>query len=147
MLIQIAICAVLIVATTFVHAVGMSLALRWLVRAQALRLSAAAIWVRSAVVAALVLILFAATLVEATLWAVTYRQLRALPDFGESMYFSMVTYTTLGYGDVVLDGQWRLLSALEAANGIIMFAWTTALVIVALRSVSKQLPRLREADE
>jgi hypothetical protein len=40
----------------------------------------------------------------------------------------MVTYTSLGYGDVVLEKGWRLLGAFEAANGIVMFGWTTALI-------------------
>lgn len=44
------------------------------------------------------------------------------------MYFSLVAFTTLGFGDVVLDPSWQLLSAIEAANGIMIFGWTTALI-------------------
>ena len=47
----------------------------------------------------------------------------------------MVTYTTLGYGDVVLIERWRLLSSFEATNGIIMFGWTTAIVIAAVQRI------------
>jgi hypothetical protein len=47
----------------------------------------------------------------------------------------MVTFTTLGYGDVVLDQQWRLLASFEAANGIIMFGWTTAIVMAVVHHV------------
>jgi voltage-gated potassium channel Kch len=39
-----------------------------------------------------------------------------------------VTFTTLGYGDITLDEKWRVLGAFEAANGIIMFGWTTAII-------------------
>jgi hypothetical protein len=43
------------------------------------------------------------------------------PTHEQAFYFSTVTYTTLGYGDVVMEGGWRLLATFEAANGIIMF--------------------------
>jgi voltage-gated potassium channel Kch len=146
MLVQVLIGSALILVTTLIHAGGMSVALRWLTMTYAKRLHLASFWKRSLVVAALVLILFVATFLEASLWAATYVVLGAIPDFEEALYFSTVTYTTLGYGDIVLDDRWRLLSSVEAANGLIIFAWTTALVIVALRRFSKQLPKLRALD-
>jgi len=146
MLHQVLIGSAMIVATTVIHAAGMSVALRWITMAHAKRLSLAPFWVRSLVVATMVLVLFVAMLLEASLWAATYLVLDAFPDLEEALYFSIVTYTTLGFGDVVLDVQWRLLSSLEAANGIIMFSWTTALLIVALRRFSKQLPKIQALD-
>jgi hypothetical protein len=50
----------------------------------------------------------------------------------------MVTFTTLGYGDITLTESWRLLAAFEAANGSIMFGWTTALVVALLHSFFTQ---------
>jgi len=44
-------------------------------------------------------------------------------------------FTTLGYGDVVLSDRWRLLSSLQAANGIIMFGWTTAIVLATVQRI------------
>jgi voltage-gated potassium channel Kch len=79
--------------------------------------------------------MFLASAVEAGLWAATYLALGAIPGVERAMYFSTVTYTTLGYGDVVMEERWRLLSALEAANGIIMFGWTTALIFAAVQVV------------
>lgn len=59
--------------------------------------------------------------------------------------FMVVTLTTLGCGDVVLTEQRRLLAAIEAANGIIMFGWSTALVIaVVQRTFASLLKRIRE---
>lgn len=55
------------------------------------------------------------------------------------MYFSMVTFTTLGYGDITLGGDWRLLASFEAANGIIMFGWTTALIVAYLQRMISTL--------
>jgi Ion channel len=45
----------------------------------------------------------------------------------------METFTTLGYGDITLDKDWRLLSSFEAANGLLMFGWSTALVFTAVQ--------------
>jgi hypothetical protein len=87
------------------------------------------------VLAAFVLWLFVAAVVQASAWALLYVAVEALPSYEEAFYFSIVTYSTLGYGDIVLDKQWRLLSALEAANGLIMFGWTTAMVFVAVQWV------------
>ncbi len=61
--------------------------------------------------------------------AVLYMALGALRSFEESLYFSTVTFVTLGYGDVVLGKAWRLLSAIEAANGVILVAWSTAFLV------------------
>lgn len=49
-----------------------------------------------------------------------------LKDFEEALYFSAITFATIGYGDVTLGGKWRLVSALEGVNGILLFGWTTA---------------------
>lgn len=136
----------LVVVTTVIHGGGMSAALRWLALALGRGLGEGSFWRRSLVVSVVVLILFVALLVEAALWAAAYVVLGAIREFEEALYFSTVTYTTLGYGDVVLDERWRLLASFEAANGIIIFGWTTALIFVAVRRISRQLPRLQERD-
>ena len=55
--------------------------------------------------------------------------LAALGDFEAALYFSTASFTTLGYGDVVLDHRWRLLGAIEGANGLLLFGWSTAFLI------------------
>ena len=83
---------------------------------------------RVAVLATLVFLMSLASYLESGLWAVFYVMVDALPAFEDAIYFSLVTFTTLGYGDITLDEKWRLLAAFEAANGIIMFGWTTAII-------------------
>lgn len=57
-----------------------------------------------------------------------------LTSFEEAAYFSVVTFTTLGYGDITLvEHDWRLLSGLEALNGILLVGWTTALLYVVVQ--------------
>ena len=86
-------------------------------------------------VSGVVILMFLASVLEVLVWALTYLALNAIEGFERALYFSMVTYTTLGYGDVVLIERWRLLSSFEAANGIIMFGWTTAIVIAAVQRI------------
>jgi hypothetical protein len=62
-------------------------------------------------------------------YAFVYLQLGALTEFEPALYFSTVSFTTLGYGDIVLEPQWRILSAIEGANGLILFGWSTAFLI------------------
>jgi hypothetical protein len=64
-----------------------------------------------------------------------YLSIGAIEGLDKAVYFSMVTYTTLGYGDVLLDENWRVPASYQAVNGIIMFGWTTAIIIYAIRQV------------
>lgn len=66
------------------------------------------------------------------LWALTLHALGTFPTLEESLYFSMVAFTTLGFGDVLLDQHWRLLSGSLAANGLILFSLATAFLLQIL---------------
>ena len=80
-------------------------------------------------------------LVEVMLWALTYLwgvPTGQLDSFEEATYFSFVTFTTLGYGDITLDSEWRLLSGIEAFIGILLVGWTTALLFAVLQRSLRQ---------
>jgi hypothetical protein len=81
----------------------------------------------------LMIVLMLGNIGQVAFWALLYRALGAFEDFETAMYFSGVTFTSLGYGDVVLDGRMRLLGPLQAANGLMMFGITTALFIAAIQ--------------
>lgn len=63
---------------------------------------------------------------EISVWALFYAGTKAMPDLQSALYFSVVTYTTTGYGDLVLPKEWRLLAGVEALTGILMCGWSTA---------------------
>lgn len=65
-------------------------------------------------------------LVEIGVWAGVYWWQNCLPDFETSLYFSGTSYTTLGYGDVVLSRPWRLVGALESLSGVLLMGWSAA---------------------
>jgi hypothetical protein len=89
-------------------------------------------------ISVVVLMMFLAALLEAGIWAAVYLAVGALPDLETALYFSTVTFTTLGYGDVTLDAGWRLLGSFQAANGSIMFGWTTAIVMAVIHRMAAE---------
>jgi uncharacterized membrane protein len=84
-------------------------------------------------------VLMLGNIFQVAFWALLYRALGAFEDFETAMYFSGVTFTSLGYGDVVLNGRIRLLGPLQAANGLMMFGITTALFFSAIQQAMGKL--------
>ena len=66
-------------------------------------------------------------------WAVTFYLAGVFHSFEPSLYFSLVTFSTLGFGDIILDEKWRILSGLTAANGLLSFGWSTAYMVELVR--------------
>lgn len=73
--------------------------------------------------------LFALHTAEIWAYALLYWQAGALGQFEDSLYFSTVTYATIGYGDLVLPDDWRLVGAIEGASGVILLGWSTAFFV------------------
>lgn len=78
--------------------------------------------------------------IQVLVWAIAYLQIERieeLVDFEDAIYFSVVTYTTLGYGDISITGDWRLLGGIEAMNGILLFGWSAALLFAVVQQLSR----------
>ena len=82
-----------------------------------------------------ILLVTALHTVEATLWAAAYRLLGALPDTRSAMLYSLSAITTYGHASALLPEHWRLLGALEALNGILLFGLTTAFLFALIQEV------------
>jgi hypothetical protein len=78
-------------------------------------------------------------LAEAIVWGLFFRWVDALPDLESAAYFSLASYTTVGYGDVVVGKPWRILGPLEAAVGVLMLGWSTGVLVAAIGRVYRQL--------
>lgn len=80
---------------------------------------------------------------EIILWASAYWLLLSTGELGtfeEAVYFSFITFTTLGYGDITLTEGWRLLSGIEAMNGIMLAGWTTAMLFALVQRIWQSIP-------
>ena len=71
-------------------------------------------------------------MVETALWASFYYWQSLFPDFETSLYFSLTSYTTIGFGDVVLPQKWRLLGALEGISGVLLCGLSTAFIFAVV---------------
>jgi Ion channel len=84
---------------------------------------------QGALIIVVVLGLFAIHTLEVWLYALVYLAIGAISDFESALYFSTVTFASLGYGDIVLSPAWRIFGAIEAVNGLILLGWSTAFLI------------------
>ena len=132
MLFEIFIGSAMIVLTTLIHGVFTMVGVEYMRDYVDRHHEPALIW-STLRLTVFVLWFFLATILEVWSWAVLYVFLGAFQSIETAVYFSTVTFTTLGFGDIVLEDEWRLLSAFEAANGLLMFGWSTALVFVGVQ--------------
>ena len=134
---QLTIGTVMVIATVIFHAAALVLLARWLTRlgTKAATLSAT----RSiGLIATAVLAIVAIHTVEAWSWAALYYALGEFERFERALYFSAVTATTLGFGDIILSDRWQLLSTFEAMGGLLLFGTSTAFLLEAMRHLFTQ---------
>ena len=82
-----------------------------------------------AVLIASVLGLFVVHAVEIWFYALFYLWVGATINLEAALYFSLTSYATIGYGDIVLPHDWRILGAIEGVNGILMLGWSIAFLV------------------
>ena len=78
---------------------------------------------------------------QALLWSLMYFYVPIITEFGsleEAIYFSFVTFTTLGYGDLTIQTNFRILSGIEAINGMLLIGWSTALMYATVQAIWKR---------
>ena len=83
----------------------------------------------------LVLALLLLHLLEVALWGAVYSHQGCFPDLRTSLYFSLISYATVGYGDILLNQHYRMLGGIEALAGVMMMSWSTAILIAYLQRV------------
>jgi hypothetical protein len=78
------------------------------------------------------LLALAGHFVEIALWALSFVLCGEFSNFAAALYYSAATYTTLGDGTIVISARWRLLGPLEAADGMLMFGISTAIIFAVI---------------
>jgi hypothetical protein len=122
-----------ILCSIFVHALPLSGAVNFLRRQRKLGHVGTSFWYDFVIVAMTISFTLVAHLVEIALWAVLLEWCGEFPQFGSAFYHSAGNYTSVGYGDLVMTPAWRLLGPLEAANGMLMFGVSTAMIFAVIQ--------------
>ena len=86
---------------------------------------------RTLVMTGTVLGLLAILTLEVWIWAAAYAFLDITGSFGDALYLSTSMFSTIGYGTLAFQQNWRLLTALEGINGLLMIGWSTAYLVRA----------------
>jgi hypothetical protein len=128
--IQLVIATLMVLVTVIIHLVGLAVLVR-ILRSHSRLFQSPRILPISLLIGAAMGIVAIHT-VEIWVYALLYDGIGAFRTFEEALYFSTVTYSTIGYGDVVMRQQWRILGSIEGANGILMLGWSTAFLVSLL---------------
>ena len=123
----------LVAATVAVHCVGLTLVLRSLMKSYPT--PPTRLWAIILMLIRTALWLIVIALVEIAIWGLFYLWQGCLPDAESAFYFSGVTYTSIGYGDVVLAKHWRMLGAVEGLNGLLMCGLSAGLFFAVVSRV------------
>jgi hypothetical protein len=133
------------VCTVFIHALPLSATVNFVRRERRLGRAGASFWSDCAIVVLAILFMLSAHLIEIAVWAATFVLCGEFPQFGTAYYHSAVNYTSLGYGDLIMTPAWRLLGPLEAADGMLLFGVSTAMIFaVILLLIQTRFVDLRE---
>ncbi len=135
MLAKLAIAFLLLALTVLIHAAGLAMVMRRLPMGRGVPGLGffASVWLLIRLAAWVVVI----HIIEITGWAMFYWWKQCLPDLESALYFSVVTYTTVGYGDLTLVKGWRLLGGIEALTGILMCGWSTGFFFAFVSRIYK----------
>ena len=120
----------LVAGTVFVHAAGLALMLKRLARASLE--PPTRFWPITWLLIRVTWMLLLIHMVEISVWALFYLWSGCLPKAEDAFYFSGVTYATVGYGDLVLPEQWRILGPVEGFTGILMCGLSTGVFFVVV---------------
>jgi hypothetical protein len=123
-----AVFALLVCLTVFIHGSAMWIAIKYSARRLSTMGEDPLPFARITSILGVVLIMLIAHLCEMILWGVGIFLLKLLPNLDDAYLYAMETYTTLGPRDARLPQSWRPMTGWLAATGILMFAWSTAIL-------------------
>ena len=138
MTIPILISLAIIVATIFIHGISSAAWLNYLLRRHDFKSQVFGFAKSMQILSLTAVVLMMIHYVEIAICAAVYMlipELDKLSHWEEAIYFSTVTYTTLGYGDITLPPVWRIMSGFEAMNGILLFGWSTAMFYAVVQKI------------
>ncbi|MEO5916767.1 MAG: potassium channel family protein [Luteolibacter sp.] len=137
----------LVSACVGIQTAGMFLGIHWLKRLwphrEADYIPARTYWLIVRMVYGLLIL----HLLQILVWAAVYQLRGCFPDLSTSFYFSAASYSTVGYGDVVLPEKWRILGAVEAVTGVLMFGWSTGIIFTVVHHLLSHFLRSKYSEK
>jgi hypothetical protein len=118
-----------------IHAIGMVILLEWLLGRRATLERQQDMTHYTLLLIAVFGIIILLHLAETAIWAVFYSWRSLFADYETSLYFSLGSYTTIGYGDVVLPQRWRLLGGIEGVSGVLLCGLSTAFIFAIVNAL------------
>lgn len=135
MLTELLLASVIMAACVVIHATGVVMIAEGLLE----RREAFQRWLSMPQFAFLLIVLFVIIIMlhfaEAAIWAAFYRWWGLFGDYETSLYFSLKSYSTIGYGDVLLPKGWRVLGCLEGITGVLLCGLSTAFIFVVINAM------------
>ena len=135
MLSQLSIGSALVALTVLVHGISLDIIIRAL---RGIGPQTIVRW-RFLSISLFVLAIFSAHVIEIWIWALVFFSLDGFATFEAALYFSTSSFTTVGFGDLTLPEEWRLLGSMESGNGMILFGWSTAFIFEIGRRIYEHL--------
>jgi hypothetical protein len=99
------------------------------------------------IISIVMLMMFVGHIVQVAIWAILFENLGEFSDFSTAFYHSMVNFASLGYGDIVMSERWRLLGAMEASNGVLMFGLSAGTLLSVMNFILSNAPISRKLDK
>jgi hypothetical protein len=118
-----------------IHTFGLVLITHWLIRHRRTTEGEFSISRYSVLLTSVFAVIVLLHLVETLIWAVFYDLWSLFGDLETSWYFSLGSYTTIGYGDVVLPARWRMLGGLEGITGVLLCGLSTAFLFAVVNKM------------
>jgi len=144
--VRLVVLAVALLATcVIVQSVGMLVLIHWLARVRRV-LESPSTPRRVALLLRLFLGIVLLHLIQVGLWAVVFWRAQELPNLETALYFSLATYTTIGFGDVVVGPGWRVLAGIEGLTGILLIGWSTAFVFAVVNRMYEHWRQVHSAS-
>jgi multisubunit Na+/H+ antiporter MnhF subunit len=129
----------LVFISTIVQVVFVVMMVRYLIKViPSNTLQATSIAFDIKVICSVLILLFIGHLSQIAIWAVLFINLGEFNDFLTAFYHSAVNFSSLGYGDITMSERWRLLGALEAGNGVLMFGLSTGTIFSVMTRLFNQ---------
>ena len=128
----------LLAATVVIHSVGLAGLLRLLMRSRSR--PPTRLWPITRLLIGLTCLLIVTHVIEISVWALFYLWQDCMPDAETAFYFSGTTYTTIGYGDVVLPAHWRMLGPVQGLTGILMCGLSTGFFFAVVSRIYASRP-------